>query len=265
MYMVNKPSEALKGLNILVTRATSQAKPLCKLITQAGGQAIHKPMLDITPCSHHPDIIRATDQLAQYTDIIFISANAVTYGLKALPPLPSTTKLSAVGQQTANTLAQHGYHQINTPEINFSSAGLLATPPLQNMQGAKVLIIRGTDGKETLRTTLLQRGAQVDYMACYQVSAPKYDKTDIQTFTALFENKQIDVITTSSSTALVHLAHLVASDGLLSTPILPINANMSDKAKLLGFKSILPPAQNASDGAILYALCRFALQPENLS
>lgn len=266
MYTVNKPSEALKGLNVLVTRATSQAKPLCTLIEQAGGCAVHWPMLNIKACLNHPDIARAQRQLSQYTDIIFISANAVTYGLEALHQLPKTARLSAVGQQTANTLRQHGYFDVNTPAIDFSSAGLLATAPMQDMQGAKVLIVRGTSGKETLKTALQTRAAEVDYMACYQVEPPQYSASELQSLRQWFvlEPHRVKVITASSQVSLIHLAHLVASDGLFATPILPINANMSDKAKLLGFKSILPPAQNASDEAILYALCRFALQPENL-
>lgn len=258
-------AKALNGLNILVTRAISQAQPLCEMIEQAGGVAIHKPMLTITSHPNHPDIEQAKARLAAYSHIIFISANAVNYGIEALNALPKTAKLSAVGQQTANTLAKHGYDEVNTPESDFSSAGLLASHPMQNMQGAKVLIVRGTEGKETLKATLLERRAQVDYMACYQVSPPEYKEADIQSLAHLFKQGAINVITSSSQVSLTHLADLAPSKQLFATPILPINASMSDKAKLLGFKSILPPAQNASDGAILNSLCQFASQPENFS
>lgn len=251
-------SNALNGLKVLVTRASKQSAPLCHLIEQAGGHPIHWAMIEISPELNHPDIKRAKASLAHYTDILFISANAVHYGLQALQALPNTARISAVGKQTARALAEQGYSNINAPNCDFSSQGLLNTPALSDMENQSVLIVRATKGKETLKNTLIERGATVDYMACYRVEAPMYFPPQRHALSELFHQQKIDVITANSAVSLTHLAHMAPSQALFNTPVLPISTAMSDKAKLLGFKSVLSPAQNASDEAILDAICDFA-------
>lgn len=102
-----------------------------------------------------------------YDGIIFISKNAVQHcPMHYLRPTTTVTQIYAVGPVTAAAL-QAANIEAKTPPQDYSSEGLLALPELQQVKGQHWLIVRGETGRETLKERLQQRGANVDYLACY--------------------------------------------------------------------------------------------------
>ncbi|HIG42077.1 MAG: uroporphyrinogen-III synthase [bacterium] len=114
-------------------------------------------------------------ELDRYDHIVFISQNAVKYGLPGLndywPQWPLSLSWYAVGPATAKRLRDNGIES-QQPQL-ASSEGLLALPLLSGQVG-KVLIVRGVGGRELLRETLTKRGATVDYLEVYRREAIDY-------------------------------------------------------------------------------------------
>ena len=82
--------------------------------------------------------------------MIFVSTNAVDYAYPLLPDqLPADVGIAAIGQATAQALDRVGLTPTLVPE-RMDSEGLLALPGLQDIQGRRVLILRGNGGRELL-------------------------------------------------------------------------------------------------------------------
>lgn len=248
------PANSLQGLRILVTRASHQAEALCESIRQAGGQALHFPVLDIVPAFGHPSIDSVKQRLEDFDIAIFISANAVEFGLQTLGQLPQRWQLACVGQQTAAALSQHGYHPDIVPAEDFTSEGLLNLDELQQVNQRQILIVRGEGGRETLKQHLLARGAEVSYLECYRRQIPNLDYRPLQ---AQVKAGAIDVITVSSSQSLDSLSQVCPLAELRQLPLIAINQRMAERAQAAGYTHIAAIAANASDGAILEALLEY--------
>ena len=70
----------LKGFGVLVTRPEHQADELVSAIEEAGGEAIRFPVIDIEP-HDSVDVNRSLEALPASDIMIFISTNAVIFGL----------------------------------------------------------------------------------------------------------------------------------------------------------------------------------------
>ncbi|GIT49272.1 MAG: hypothetical protein Ct9H300mP14_12000 [Gammaproteobacteria bacterium] len=74
----------LTRVTVLVTRAPHQAGPLCELIEQANGIAVRFPVTTICEVGNLPQLESAVAQVRQADKVIFVSPNAVEFGLKVL-------------------------------------------------------------------------------------------------------------------------------------------------------------------------------------
>src|SRR3989338_8880463 len=166
----------LAGLKIAVTRPRDQAARLARRIEQAGGIPLLFPLLDIAPVQDQQALHKQISRLAQKEPLaasfeerqfdlaIFISPNAVQYGMAAIRAageLPQNLKIATVGQGSAKALRELGIANVIAPAERFDSEGLLALPELQDVAGWRVLIFRGDGGRELLGDTLKARGAAV--------------------------------------------------------------------------------------------------------
>jgi uroporphyrinogen-III synthase len=59
-------------------------------------------------------------------------------------------------------------HAVYSPGKKASSEGLLEMPELQDINDKKVVIFRGSAGREMLRQELIERGANVEYCDVYR-------------------------------------------------------------------------------------------------
>lgn len=247
----------LAGRGVLVTRPAPQAEILCRLIREAGGAPVAFPTIEICPAldSQTPRAL-----LAEHWDLlVFVSRNAVEHGLALLPPngLPAGARLAAVGRATANALAAAGHPATLVPASGFDSEGLLALPELQQMNGKRVLIVRGDGGRTLLAQSLTARGALVRYAEVYRRMLPTVDAT------ALLPawRREVDLLTATSDEVLTNLMTLVGSAGrdwLLATPLVVISDRGASFAMQQGFRTVAV-AEEASDEGVFEALCRLAL------
>lgn len=239
---------ALKGLQVLVTRPEDQAEGLVTAIRAAGGIPKLFPLLEIAPAADPAALHVQLRSLAKSDLAIFISPNAVSYGMTAIAAsgarLPA--QVATVGAGSARALREAGVAQVIVPVQRSDSEGLLAMPELAQMTGKRVMILRGDGGRELLAETLRSRGATVEYVTCYQRS---------KTRKALHELLSLhpEVLTVTSSEALAHLREMMGADAsLLDLPLFVPHTRIAEAAVRLGWNQVI--LSGAGDDGLLASL-----------
>ena len=251
----------LAGRGVLITRPAAQADGLCRLVEAAGGKAIRFPSVVIEPAR---DSAPVRELLARSWDLIlFVSRNAVTHALPLLPGrrLPAGPQLGAVGTSTARALTAAGRAPDLVPTGRFNSEGLLALSELENLDGRRVLIVRGTGGRGLLGDTFVARGAQLAYAEVYRRALPTIDPAPL----LARWRQEVRLVTATSGEVLENLLTLVGQNGrdlLLATPLVVVSERIAKLATEQGFARV-ELADGASDPAVLIALCRL-VAPEGL-
>lgn len=240
--------------SVLVTRPAGQAGPLCTALRELGFVVHHQPLLELEPLAElAPQARQHLLDLDLYTHVIFISANAVRFGLARIddywPQLPAGINWYAIGGSTASLLAKRGLRAI-TPGAEMSSEGLLAVPELAQVEGERVLIVKGEGGRETLREALAARGARVDELACYRRRRPALAPGRLA---ANLEDWGIQLILISSGEGLLNLLALLSeeeSTKFKNIGLVVPSLRVEKMAREAGFTQVLR-AVNASDEAVL--------------
>ena len=238
----------LARLNIVVTRPRDQALGLTQSITNLGGKVILFPLLEITPAADASELNALKRHLSAYDLLIFISPNAVRYGMAALATVPNAVRVATVGQSSAKALLDLGIAHVITPTERFDSESLLALPELQNVTGWKVAILRGNGGRELLGDTLKARGALVDYVTCYERSKPTLDGDSVL-------KADPHAINVTSSEALGNLWQGLTQAQQTRFSELPLfvpHARIAELAQEQGWKNIV--LTEAGDDGLLAAL-----------
>ena len=247
----------LTGLKIVVTRPRDQAKRLTVRIKQAGGVPLLFPLLGISAVQDTQVLDEQISHLAQVNLAIFISPNAVQYGIAAIRAagdLPPELQIATVGQGSAKALRELGIGKVVAPTERFDSEGLLALPELQNIAGWRVMIFRGDGGRELLGDTLKARGATVEYVACYQRSKPLLNVSSLI-------DSEPDVITVTSSEALAHLWQMLSDNAqtiLRSTPLFVPHERIAKLANQQGWQQV--NLTGSGDDGLLSALLAWKQQ-----
>lgn len=172
MKPVVKP---LQGRRVIVTRPSGQAEGLAALIRQAGGEALKVPAIEIRPLEDKAEFARFAERLEAFELVIFVSRNAVQSALALLggKPWPARVRVATVGQGSRSALEAAGFTGVIAPFAQSDSEGLLARPELAEVRGKRIAILRGDAGRELLGTELGNRGALVEYVACYRRVRPE--------------------------------------------------------------------------------------------
>ena len=246
MQQVKRP---LQDIKVLVTRPDQRASGLCQLIERAGGTALHFAAIEIGEPADSRSRDYVLEHIADFSLAIFISQTAVEKTLQFLPTLPDTVSIAAIGSKTAQALEAHGFSLAIRPD-GHDSESLLQHPDLcaAHISGKKIVIFRGSGGRELLGDTLKSRGAKVTYADMYQRLLPR----DPSRLISLL--RQADIITISSNEGLQNLYKLAADKKDLTARTLIVPGERgAELARSLGFEHIIK-AQNATDEACLNAL-----------
>jgi len=236
--------QQLKGINVLVTRPQQQAQNLCNLIQNQGGTTLLLPTLDIIPLA-----VTAQHLPTHVDKVIFVSANAVNYGIQYLTAL-QPKQILAIGKKTTQVLQKTIQQPIITAPEPYNSEALLQQPELQNLTNQNIAIIRGQGGRDLLANTLHQRGAHVNYINVYQRQQPSVD-------TAWLQHKQIDIIIVTSGESLQNLFSMLKQhQWLKSTPLVTMSQRVTDLAHQYTQAAIYT-AFVASDEGLLTALLQW--------
>lgn len=240
----------LANQRILVTRPGTQAQKLGALIGERGGTAVLVATLEIAGLPDKTQQRQALARSGEYDNVIFISRHAVHYAT-ALTPLTSLTlpTVLAPGGGTASALQEAGIHTVTTPTCGHHSEALLALPALTDVQGKRLLIIRGQGGRELLRDKLLERGARVDYVEVYQRRLP----TDCRHQLQLALAGPLHAIIVGSGEMLDNLLVCLAPSArttLMALPLFTPSLRVASLATAHGFKQAIPSLSPTPAGFI---------------
>jgi uroporphyrinogen-III synthase len=240
----------------LVTRPEGQAGDLCAGLAAAGLRPVERPMLVLEPLPG-PDAAQRQLllELDSFSHIIFISANAVRFGLDWIdaywPQLPAAINWYAIGERTAALLEERGLAPL-TPGQEMTTEGLLALPGLQAVRSARVLIVRGEGGRDSLRQALVARGASVDSLVCYRRRAPRLAADELL---QILRDQRIRLVMLSSGEGLANFTALLPPDEttkLQELTVLVPSERVAAQARESGWSRVLV-ARNASDAEMLAA------------
>ncbi len=181
---------------VIITRPEKQALIWAKKLSWCDIDSKIMPLLEIKSFQDSAEmesIVRPIKNyilnLDQYQKIIFVSQNAVEYGMEWIetywPQIPVGVDFFAVGETTANLLREYGVSVqdlAETTQGNMTSEDLLSAPGLQEVDGDKILIVRGVGGRGHLAEELRKRGAFVEYCEVYQREIPAQAKTQLLTW-----------------------------------------------------------------------------------
>lgn len=247
------PQLPLAGISVLIIRPLRQAQRSAKLIEAAGGEPIIFPTIEICPVQDP----RALDDLAYrisgYDMAIFISTNAVEWGMPYLiSRIPPGLRFAAIGEATQKALLDWGIQSVIAPTGGYDSEALLALPPMQDVAGKRIVIFRGEGGRETLAEALRERGAQVDYVACYRRIRPRQDTSSLN---ARWRSGNIHAVSALSRESLQNLYHMLDQETqlmLAHTPVLVPHPHIAEAAQKLGLSDVR--VTGAGDNALIKAL-----------
>jgi len=150
----------LHGAGILITRPARQAAGLAREIATLGGKPLIFPAIVILPPDDRRALEKAQRELSSYDYAVFVSTNAVEYGVGDAAAWPPKLIAVAPGPGTAAALVAVGVSNVRVPVTTMDSEGLLELPEFQTVAGKRVVIFRGGGGRELLGETLASLGVE---------------------------------------------------------------------------------------------------------
>lgn len=253
--MPNNRSGSLSGLYILVTRPAHQADSLCDMIEKRGGKVLRFPVIEIRTVRGESDLSEKFGHLDRYQMIVFVSANAVAGAAQLIGAgaLPEHLVVAAIGARTAEAVRRQGWPVTVLPKHAWNSEALLQTPEMRHVESKRVLIVRGSGGRELLGKTLSRRGAAVDYAEVYRRVIPrtarelKPDRKQLQ---------KVGIIVITSNEGLQNLVAILngpARAELFTLPLAVISKRTAILAEEMGFRETVV-AGEASDTGLVEAI-----------
>ncbi len=244
---------------MIVTRPARQSAGLARQLEVLGATPIVVPAIVILPPADRASLDSVHATLDQYDIAIFVSANAVEYGVPAPNDWPSKLLALAPGPGTAAALAATGIAEARIPASTFDSEGLLALPELRDVVGKRIVIFRGEGGRGDLGEALLARGARVIYAECYRRAAPA---TGAAGLCEVLREGRAHALTLTSSEGLDNLCALLDVGDLYRLRQLPAfvpHPRIAEHARSLGF---VPVETGGADAGLIAGLLEwFAPHP----
>ncbi|HZV54156.1 MAG TPA: uroporphyrinogen-III synthase [Rhodocyclaceae bacterium] len=234
--------DALAGRHIVITRPAGQAAHLAEALVDLGARPVLFPVLAIFTVDDPQPLQDAAIRLDSFDWAAFVSPNAVEKALTAIlarRPWPAHLRVATIGRSSELALAGFGIADVVAPRERFDSEALVALPELQDMAGKRVIIFRGDGGRELLGDTLKQRGAEVEYVACYRRGKPELDPAPLL---KLWAEGRLDAVTATSSEGLRNLVDMVGKLGqtwLRKTPLFVPHQRIAGLARALGCQEVI--------------------------
>jgi len=258
------PERLLQGQLILNTRPTHQQAELTSLLQQEGAQILSFPVIDIVPIESSLIRQRLAQQISSYDILLFVSRNAVDGAFRYLDRsrLKPGVRFGVIGTATRIALAEQidNLDSCLLAAAPYNSDTLLEVDVLQKVEGKRVLILRGQQGRSLLGDELVVRGAEVDYCEVYRRQLPSCDVTDFDHLVANAFPTLVILTSNAGMQNLIELVDAVTAERLRRIPWLLISERMRESAVKLGHNAPIIIAHSASDKGIQQAICAWADQ-----
>jgi len=251
----------LDGRGILITRPARQAAGLAEVIASIGGVPLIFPAIVILPPADRQELDRVQQELATYDFAVFVSGNAVEYGIADAKSWPKTLRVFAPGMGTASALVALGLPDVRTPTSSMDSERLLALPELNDVAGKRGVIFRGRGGRELIARTLAARGDDIDVVECYVRARPEASAAGLA---EALKAGRVDATTFTSREGADNLWSMLdaaARADFASLPCFVPHARIAERAHSLGIADVV--VTSSSDAGLIASLLGYFNRREN--
>lgn len=235
-------------MNVLLTRPLNQVKSLEALVNESGHQAILFPTLKI-------EALKSAPLKERYDVVIFISANAVEYGLEALSSLNHNhDQIFAVGAATAKKLDHHGFKVDAFPQDKASSESLLAMGEVKKLSNKDILIFRGKGGRETLKEGLGSNNV-VEYIEVYRRVRCNVKTLHAESLTQFLSSKEgvITITSVENLSTMMSIIEQINADAMAHIkqyPLVVLSDRIKTYAQSVGFNRVEVAPQTNDNGLV---------------
>lgn len=241
-------------MRVIVTRPAAQAVTWVATLQDAGLDAVALPLIGIAPPDDPTPVIAAWSRLADYRLVMFVSPNAAEQFFALREPgaaWPAGVLAASPGPGTTGTLRQLGVPEDALVEPaadapQFDSEALWAVLRGYTWDESRVLIVRGTSGRDWLAGRFAAHGALVDFVAAYRRAAPAPDPDGGRVLDAAVADPGAHLWFFSSSEAIDHLAALRPDTAWSPAAALATHPRIAERARALGFGRVLEARPAAS-------------------
>ncbi|MFT6408038.1 MAG: hydroxymethylbilane synthase [Arenicella sp.] len=239
---------------VLLTRQQRYLGNTAAILQRLDFQPTHIPTLSIE-ADHRPELLEIFSNLGNYTDVLFVSRNAVEVGMSMIEQqggIPDGVSVMAVGGETAKQLFRYGIDAL-FPSEGSGAEALLKVDQLKKMDGRKVLVIRGEHGLSWASEEMRKRGASVDEANCYQQTIP--EQSSSQLLEALEQNDQLVGVFVHSSQSLRNLITMAGdkSGHVSQSTLVAGSQRIAETAKALGWLGEIRVAESPSNKHMMIA------------
>ena len=182
------------------------------------------PLTEIHPLNNYQIFDGVIKNIKTYQHIIFISTNAVHFFLERVKKLslqiPKNLIFSSIGPSTKLLLQKYLSVDVHSPIKTFDSEHLLKEKIYNNVEGQKILIIRGEGGRETLKNALEEKGGIVNYGECYVRKYVDIDLIQLKNDLVNYHHQFILFSSTNSAKHFIDQLHNIETDWLQNIKII---------------------------------------------
>lgn len=190
---------------VVITRPRQQAEPLAQAVAALGRRPVLLPLLDIAPLPDQAALKAVLDGLAGYALVAFVSPNAVDAAMAHIPRWPDGPAIAVVGEGSRAALARYGITDATVPihcprdPARSDSEHLLQALDLAQLQGRRVLVVRGESGRELLPEALRAAGVAVETVAAYRRAVPALNPALAAQLAGLLDGRHDWIVTSSEA------------------------------------------------------------------
>ena len=217
---MNRP----KKIALISTRPLKTNLQLSSDLKNSEIKLLSFPLTEIHPLNNYQIFDGVIENIKTYQHIIFISTNAVHFFLERVKKLslqiPKNLIFSSIGPTTKLLLQKKLSVDVHSPIKTFDSEHLLKEKIYNNVEGQKILIIRGEGGRETLKNALEEKGGIVNYGECYVRKYVDIDLIQLKKNLVNYHHQFILFSSTNSAKHFIDQLHNIETDWLQNIKII---------------------------------------------
>jgi len=217
---MNRP----KKIALISTRPLKTNVQLSSDLKNSEIKLLSFPLTEIHPLNNYQIFDGVIENIKTYQHIIFISTNAVHFFVERVKKLslqiPKNLKFSSIGPTTKLLLQKKLSVDVHSPIKIFDSEHLLKEKIYNNVEGQKILIIRGEGGRETLKNALEEKGGIVNYGECYVRKYVDIDLIQLKNDLVNYHHQFILFSSTNSAKHFIDQLHNIETDWLQNIKII---------------------------------------------
>ncbi|HYL26773.1 MAG TPA: uroporphyrinogen-III C-methyltransferase [Candidatus Nitrosotalea sp.] len=186
----------LFGRRVAVTRTGEQSRGFARALLEFGAEPILAPTIALEPPDDASLAQRAVEELGDFDWVVFTSQNGVDALFAELAARGkdaralADAKIAAIGERTAERLAEHGIRADIVPE-EFVAEAVAHAVIAESQPSDRVLIYRAQEARDVLPRLLEEAGLGVTVVPAYKTVVPndpefaaRIAPADVLTFTS---------------------------------------------------------------------------------